>query len=62
MGLHISKESNKKDTQYIDHELYKINLKAFSSRFRRQTKKLAYFLKTITALSVGISLKCVGIG
>jgi ribosomal protein S18 acetylase RimI-like enzyme len=45
MSLHITKELNKKDKQYIDDELYKFNLKHFPTDLGGRYEEINLFLK-----------------
>lgn len=45
MSLHITKELNKKDKQYIDDELYKFNLKHFPADLRGRYEEISLYLK-----------------
>lgn len=45
MTLHISRESNKNDKQYIDDELYKFNLKHFPEDLGGRYEEINLFLK-----------------
>lgn len=45
MSLHITKEFNKKDKQYIDDELYKFNLKHFPVDLAGRYEEINLFIK-----------------
>lgn len=45
MTLHISRESNKNDKQYIEDELYKFNLKHFPEDLGGRYEEINLFLK-----------------
>lgn len=45
MNLHISRETNKTDKQYINEELYKFNLKYFPEDLRGRYEEINLYLK-----------------
>lgn len=45
MSLHITREFNKKDKQYIDDELYKFNLKHFPVDLAGRYEEINLFIK-----------------
>jgi GNAT superfamily N-acetyltransferase len=45
MSLHITKELNKKDKQYIDDELYKFNLKHFPADLGGRYEEISLYLR-----------------
>lgn len=45
MNLHISRETNKTDKQYINEELYKFNLKYFPEDLRGRYEEVNLYLK-----------------
>ncbi|MGX2959601.1 GNAT family N-acetyltransferase [Peribacillus sp. JNUCC 23] len=45
MSLHITKELNTKDKQYIDDELYKFNLKHFPEDLGGRYEEISLFVK-----------------
>lgn len=45
MSLHITREFNKKDKQYIDDELYKFNLKHFPEDLAGRYEEINLFIK-----------------